>query len=74
MVSGIVFALIIVPIYLFIKRSLYVLPLVLFLIVAPWLILFIARLAMRHSIKCSARWGAVVVLGAIGGSWFLSIW
>jgi len=37
-----------------------------------WVLLFIIRLAMRHSVTCSLRWATMIILGALGGFGFLS--
>ena len=56
---------------LFLKAIDVLLVVVLPLLILTWLTFFIIWLTKKHSLKCAARWATVVVVGAVGGSWFL---
>lgn len=69
-VLGAIIVFAVVPIFLAIAKSLFVLPYALLALLGVWIFFSTIRLLKGHSIECSARRGFVVVMGSLGGFWF----
>ena len=72
-ISGVVIAFVVLPVWLFLTNSLYVLSLPIALLLGAWILCFVIGLLRGHSPKCAARWGLVVPFGLLGGFWYLGL-